>query len=495
MSIEKMEGINMSNKLCWDKLLCSERIRESSTKGNAKLSISDANYDHRNEFDKDYDRIVYSSSVRRLQDKAQVFPLQENDFTRTRLTHSLEASALGRSLGYAIGEWLLSEKHFSEYKQVRELSALLEVAALIHDLGNPPYGHYGEDIIRSWFNDWFKSSEFSLLEKSKILAQLTDQQKSDFILFEGNAQTLRIVSKLQLLNDEFGANFTYGTLATIIKYPWSSIDKKAQQKGKFGYFQSEEALAEDIYNHTGTGKGIKHPATFLLEAADDIAYLNADVEDGVKKGLIPWELEYKNIKSKLTKEYPETYNWLFEKLDKIGEENEKKGIQSNITDIQNFKIYSQGLMFKHAVKSFKNNYESIMDGHYYKDLLNDKEIIPLVKEMKRLAGKYCFSSSEVISLELVGDSVVKGLLDKFVCPIVKCESDIKTKTYEGKIYSLISENFKKVCCFDDDSKEFKKCISETTMYDRLLLITDYISGMTDSYAVNLYRELLGVKLP
>lgn len=186
----------MCKKLDWEKLLCGERERHSYSKDDNKFDIGDERYDHRNEFDKDYDRIVYSSSVRRLQDKAQVFPLQENDFTRTRLTHSIEVSALGRSLGYAIGKWLQHKQQFSN-EQTTEISALLQVAAIIHDLGNPPFGHYGEEVIGNWFKNWFSSEQYKDIEKSYDLnKRLNNQQKSDFINFEGNAQTLRIVSKL-----------------------------------------------------------------------------------------------------------------------------------------------------------------------------------------------------------------------------------------------------------------------------------------------------------
>lgn len=484
----------MDNRLDWTKLLCGDRCRESSTKKNNSYSINHEFYDHRNEFDKDYDRIVYSSSVRRLQDKAQVFPLQENDFTRTRLTHSLEASALGRSFGYAIGEWLLEEKKdFTNYKQVRELAALLQVSALIHDLGNPPFGHYGESIIRNWFKEWFVNPDFTKINDKFKDKKITEEQKQDFIKFEGNAQTLRIVSKLQLMNDEYGANFTYGTLATIIKYPWSSIDEKASKK--FGFFYAEKNLIEKIEEATGVGCNLKHPATFLLEASDDIAYLLADIEDGVKKGIIPWNSEYEKIKYNLLEKDEETYKYMFSKLDEIKKQSiDKKIPNDDLIAVQNFKVFSQGLMFKQAVKSFKENYEDIMTGKFNQDLLKSTKSNALQKELQELAKKYCFINQEVISLELVGDNVITGLLDRFVPLLTDIENELDLSSYEGKMYSLISDNFKYVCCFDQKNKkqiEFK----ETSMYYRLLLITDFISGMTDSYAVNLYKKLIGVKLP
>lgn len=486
----------MENRLDWTKLLCGDRCRESSTKKYTSQNINDEIYDHRNEFDKDYDRIVYSSSVRRLQDKAQVFPLQENDFTRTRLTHSLEASALGRSFGYAIGEWLLEEKKdFTNHKQVRELAALLQVSALIHDLGNPPFGHYGESIIRNWFKEWFETEEFRTINDKFKDKKITEEQMQDFIKFEGNAQTLRIVSKLQLMNDEYGANFTYGTLATIIKYPWSSMDEKAKSKEKFGFFYAEKNLIEKIEEATGVGGKLKHPVTFLLEASDDIAYLLADIEDGVKKGIIPWNSEYEKIKDNLLKKDEKTYKSMFLKLDEIKKQSiDKKIPNDDLIAVQNFKVLSQGLMFKQAVKSFKDNYEDIMTGKFDKDLLKSTKSNALKKELQELAKKYCFINQEVISLELVGDNVITGLLDRFVPSLTDIEKNLDLRSYEGKMYSLISDNFKYVCCFDQKNKKQIE-FNETSMYYRLLLITDFISGMTDSYAVNLYKKLIGVRLP
>lgn len=484
--------MNNDDKMVWDKLLSGKRERGSTTTYEGEKW-----FDHRDDFDKDFDRIVYSSSVRRLQDKAQVFPLQENDFTRTRLTHSLEASALARSFGYAIGEWLLHEGHIESEKDQRKLSTMLQVAALIHDLGNPPFGHYGESIIRSWFKKWFVSDEFKELnenykQKHGGIAIISEAEKKDLIYFEGNAQTLRIVTKLQMLNDAYGANFTYGTLATIIKYPWNSSSDKAKSKGKFGYFMAEEALVKKIFNETGISEGKKHPATYLLEAADDIAYLTADIEDSVKKGILPWYKEYDIIKAKLGSK--DLYKDFFKDLDRISAESKDNKIPNDdMIAIQNFKIKTQGLMFRCAIKSFIENYDAIITGKYTEDLIKHDDCKDIVKELKRLAGEYCFSNKEVISLELVGDNVITGLLDRFVTTIVNCEDPHNKKIYAGKMYSLFSENFTYICRLDDNGqlREFK----DTSLYEKLLLITDYISGMTDSYAVNLYNKLLGVKLP
>ncbi|WP_288479138.1 dGTP triphosphohydrolase [uncultured Clostridium sp.] len=470
----------MKYKLDWNKLLCGERERDS------EKSFTE----HRNEFDKDYDRIVYSSSIRRLQDKAQVFPLQENDFTRTRLTHSIEAAALARSLGAAIGDWLRRNGEFEE-KQERELASLLQVAALIHDLGNPPFGHYGEDVIRKWFVEWFKSNEYKNIEKK---LRLSENEEKDFINFEGNAQTLRIVTKLQMLNDQFGVNFTYATLATIMKYPWLSSFENSIKKNKFGYFNAEKKVVEKIYKCTGLEDEVRHPATFLLEAADDIAYLCADIEDSVKKGIINWEKEYTKIKYKLMNENKD-YSNMFKKLDELNEKNIKNDIpEYELVSIQNFKVRAQGLMIKYAIESFKENYALIMNGDYKcNSLLDNENIKGLIDELKRIQ-KHCFVDKEVLTLELVGDKVISGLLDMFVNELVKCKDEPNSKKKSGKLYRLISDNFKYVCLFDYENNR-KREFNELRVYDKILLITDFISGMTDSYAVKLYKELTGVKLP
>jgi len=303
------------------------------------------------------------------------------------------------------------------------------------------------------------------------------------------------VSKLQILNDEHGVNFTHATLATIMKYPWASGDIKCKlNKNKYGYFEAENDLVAKIRQSTQLQAGIRHPATLLLEAADDMAYLNADIEDAVKKEIIPWEQEYKDIKEKLIRIDRDSYGYMFNKLDEIYKENKSKMVPGlELISVQNFKVFSQSLMFKHTVKSFKDNYDDIINGIYNDELLNHNKILPLVKELKRLARDYCFNNPEVITLELLGHDVINGLLDKFVLGLTSLDIDTSTRTYEGKLFSLISENFRFVCCYNKHSNQ-NKDFKDINLYEKLLLITDFIAGMTDRYAVYLYRTLTGVNL-
>lgn len=465
--------------LKWEKLLCSDRQRETTTE----------TLPHRNEFDKDYERIIYSSSLRRLQDKAQVFPLQRNDFTRTRLTHSLEVASLGRSLAWSIGEWLHTEKEvFKDFKEVKQLASLVEVSCLVHDLGNPPFGHYGEDIIRNWFNNWFSTHEYRTAENQ--YGKLTEQQECDFLLFEGNAQAIRILSRLQFLNDQYGANFTYSTLATLMKYPWASNNPKAKEKEKFGYFQAEEELFNKIKENVGID-GCRHPATFLVEAADDMAYLTADIEDAVKKGVFDWEIEYQKVKKEFEKRYPN----LFDKLEIYREEATNNQVpDKNLIDVQNFKVRVQGIIFGEVVEAFKENYDEIIKGNFNEELIYVSKAKDLAEYLKKLARREVFSNKEVLTLELVGDRVITDLLSLFVNAVTNEKIGEKTKTKNEKLVHLISKNFRHIQKIDIDGKpsiEFR----DLNLYNRLMLVTDFISGMTDGYAVNLHQELLGVKLP
>lgn len=471
--------------LTWEKLLCTERERKSSSSKSEK-------YVKRNPFESDYDRIIGSSSVRRLQDKAQVFPLQENDFTRTRLTHSIEVSALARSLGKAVGLELL-EKNKMERDQVEELEALLQTIGLIHDLGNPPFGHYGEKVIRNWFDKYFQSSNNT---------SLTDKEKNDFLYFDGNVQNIRIITKLQTQNDEYGANFTYGTIASVIKYPWDSSNEKClnskNDKNKFGYFLSEKELIKKIRNKMNLYGETRHPATFLMEAADDIIYLCDDIEDGVKKGYIDWPTEYAKLKKVLPK-----YKNLFDDIDKKNPCSKMSKEEIVIANSRNFRNAVQSYLFKKAVKNFISRYDDIMTNKFEeKELLYTEN--DLIKKLKDIMKNTCFSSKEVIQLELVGDKVISTLLDIFVPVILEQEEKlVDTSTYPGKVFSLISPNFIFIALHkylkegieESEVKEEKiKALKNLTEYEKLHIVVDFISGMTDSYAVNVYKELMGMSL-
>ena len=276
-------------KMNWNTLLCEKRRREHSSKESTDL---------RSEFQKDYHRIIQSASFRRLQDKTQVFPLDKSDFVRTRLTHSLEVSSFAKSLGHMILQNLMAHGRKDITSEVESNAcSVLECAGLIHDIGNPPFGHFGEDYIREWFRANLPKIKFKGQEIDKLL---TPQMAGDFYHFEGNAQALRLLTKLHFLVDENGMNLNYTLLNTIIKYPVSSveIDKDSGEirTKKMGYYYAEQDIFKEITKSTGA-VGCRHPLAFILEAADDIAYKTADIEDAAKKGFITYQQLLDELKS------------------------------------------------------------------------------------------------------------------------------------------------------------------------------------------------------
>ena len=274
----------MTNDTRWNLLLGEKRFRKKSPTNES---------DGRNTFENDYGRLISSAPIRRLQDKTQVFPLEESDYTRTRLTHSLEVSYLGSSIGQSI-ENLLLENGNLDYKLKGYLSSLLRVGGLIHDLGNPPFGHFGEEAIKKFFEKYFEKNSNT---------KLSELEKADFKNFDGNVQTLRILSKLYYFGDSYGYNLNYSSLASIIKYPSNSINGNKKPtteiaKKKFGYFVTETKTYKKINDYLKLGNR-RHPVVYLLEAADDIAYSAADIEDGVKLRKVNLEQIEKIFSNKL----------------------------------------------------------------------------------------------------------------------------------------------------------------------------------------------------
>ena len=303
----------------WEQLLSPQRSRESSRKYGRSTDL-------RSEFEKDYHRIIGSASFRRLQDKTQVFPLDKSDFIRTRLTHSLEVSSLAKSLGQNIGENILAYKKDPEFTpQMKEdICNILQCAGLIHDIGNPPFGHFGETAIR----EWFRRNLSKLTFHGKLIEDvLTEQMKEDFYHFEGNAQALRLVTKLHYLVDEHGMNLTYALLNTIIKYPVSSLEINEKsgniREKKMGYYYADTDVFRRITSATGAGN-CRHPLTYILEAADDLAYKTADIEDAFVKGFITYSMLEREL-TVLDGREPRSPFRAGEKLRQASERGIKKG--------------------------------------------------------------------------------------------------------------------------------------------------------------------------
>lgn len=464
----------------WDQLICADRVR-----GRGKKSGTDL----RTEFEKDYHRIINSASFRRLQDKTQVFPLDKSDFIRTRLTHSLEVSSFGKSLGQNISEKIFREIKDPGFRQEHKADVcdILQCAGLIHDIGNPPFGHFGESCIRQWFKDNMSCLEF---EGKPLNQWLTPQMQEDFYNFEGNTQALRLVTKLHFLVDEHGMNLTKGLLGTIIKYPVSSqeIDKKSGdiRTKKMGYYYAENQIFNMIQEDLGTD-GRRHPLTFLLEAADDIAYKTADIEDAYKKGCISFE----RLVDELKKRGPEDsriYDKMIADLEYRRVKAEERGLSDpELNAVQNWIIGVQGRMIAEATDGFVSNYDAIMEGRMKTDLFAGRETEYMMDALGSIAFDYAFNTKQILKLEIAADTVFRFLLDSFVAAAINYDTEHPQSEVQEKLMAIISENYKGIYHIyaKDKSKEEK-------LYLRLLLVTDYICGMTDTYAKDLYQELKGI---
>ena len=469
----------------WSKLLCEKRQRETSNKD-----------DIRNEFQKDYHRILQSASFRRLQDKTQVFPLDKSDFVRTRLTHSLEVSSFCKSLGQMIFQNVI------QYKQDKEVTddvkdkicSVLECAGLIHDIGNPPFGHFGEDTIRDWFKKNLSMIKYNGTEVSELLSE---EMLNDLYHFEGNAQALRLLTKLHFLVDENGMNLNYTLLNTIIKYPVSSTeinkDSNDIKVHKMGYYYAEKELFENITSNTGA-VNCRHPLVFILEAADDIAYKTADIEDAVKKGYITYfqllnELKSDKYINKCADEGElKEYNKAIERL----EYYYKKAVENNVSSpeqnaVQRWAIYVQGVLLKCAAFGYTSNYTSIMEGTFTKEIIEVSRANALSSALGDLAYRYVFTSKTIYKLEISAGAIFEFLLNKFVNAVLYFDTDKKLSAMDKRLIALISENYMRAYkSYSDGKNEIEK------LYMRLLLVTDFICGMTDSYAKRLFQELSGI---
>ena len=468
----------------WGKLVNGERMRHSTQLPE----------DSRSPFESDYDRIIYCSAFRRLQDKAQVFSLEKQDYVRTRLTHTLEVASLGRSFGKDIGDKLAKKnvKFFLSNDSVKfDIAAIISSACLIHDVGNPPFGHFGEYAIQNWFEKWFKKNDF-------YLKQMKDKEILDFLKFEGNAQSFRILTKLQYLIDGNGLNLTFAVLSTLLKYPRISTEvyklenskaeplySKTKLKNmvsykKHGCFQSEVDTFKKVKEKVGI-KDFRHPLAFLVESADDIANSAADVEDAFKKKAIDYSKIYSSFKKALGNKHDIVKN-----MNRYYRESKvQKYPEPEASVIQRLRALLQGRMFRSCISVFLQNYESIIEGEYDCDLIsqaNDDSQL-MYNTLMDLACDNVYCNNNVISLELVGLKVINELLDIFV-PAILSEQCNEIKSEMGKYFNLISPNFRFVM----------NNYTEETLYNKLQLATDFICGMTDSFALDLYQKLTGYRI-
>ena len=470
----------------WKTLLSAERERVYPGKQVAEKKKST---DLRSEFEKDYHRIIGSASFRRLQDKTQVFPLDKSDFIRTRLTHSLEVSSLGKSLGQNVGENILQYRKNSGFTpQMKEdISHILECAGLIHDIGNPPFGHFGETAIREWFE---RNLPNLMFRDRKAEDLFTDQMKNDFYHFEGNAQALRLVTRLHYLVDEYGMNLTYALLNTIIKYPVSSVEIDTEcgdiKCKKMGYYHADQDIFRKVTEATGTGNR-RHPLTFLLEAADDLAYKTADIEDAFVKGFITYYTLEREL-APLEESCPESPFKPLEKLHRLYVRGQEKHVTSPESyAVKNWIVSAQGFLISCATFGFTSNYDDIMAGTYRKDLFSGTYGEKLMDLLGDMAYRYVFSSRTIYKMEVSEAAILDYLMDRLVRAVLYYDTDVKMDSIDERVVSFISDNYKNAYRIQAEGKT-----EEEKLYLRLLLVTDYVCGMTDSYAKRLYQEMNGI---
>lgn len=441
----------------WDSLLNSTRLHDNKPRDPR---------DPRSPFQQDIDRIVFSSAFRRLAHKTQVHPLTENDHTHTRLTHSIEVSSVGRSLGTLVGSRLREENEGFRKTGITadEIGYIVQAACLAHDIGNPPFGHSGEKAIASWFSEK-RQSGWPLFD------DLTEAECQDFEKFEGNAVGFRIVSKLENNRFRGGLRLTHAVLSTFTKYPSGADAEKDAYIGtkKNGYFQSEKAVFNGIAEETGLAAHDqpncwkRHPLTFLVEAADDICNSVIDLEDAYYLGVLRYQ-EVEEILAGLAQ------------IDTLRADKTKK------ERIGYLRSQAIGRSVDQAADHFMANLSGYVNGTKNRAIVKEIE----TAEAFAQAGAKClevFHLDSITQRELAGYSVLHGLLDEF-CAAVE---DLRSQNWDRSQTSHKSQHLLRL--IGDDFPENPVSLST---YDALMLITDYLSGMTDRYALSLYQRLRGI---
>ena len=445
----------------WDKYLNANRVKGYSER--------DKQNDPRNEFESDFGRVIFSPAIRRMHDKTQVFPLTTDDNIHSRLTHSLEVMAIGYSLGLKLVEnnEFIELSGLDKNKVLREIPIILKNVCLVHDIGNPPFGHFGEEVIKNYFQKKFKTNNFGL----------DDKESEDFTKFDGNAQGFRVLTKLQVLDDAFGLNLTFATLASYLKYPNpNAINKVKLSQKKRGVFQSErkylDIIAEGCDLKTQEGEYIRHPLSFLMEAADSICYLVMDIEDGFNKG---W-YDFEKIKS------------ILGKLNGIGNILESADKKINrVSKIVNLRIGLIKYLVDLTISNFIKYYESICNGTYNQELINDDEN-KVANTLLGICVSEIFPQKDIQFLELTGDSVISGLLDYYIEFLFHENED-----YRKRAIGLISSSIIRASILEN-KLGYNGKFEDLSNYYKLRVIADFITGMTDQYALNHFQKLSGQKI-
>jgi dGTPase len=442
----------------WDKLITD-----------CRLGLEDRNTpkddDIRSIFQRDYDRIIFSSPFRRLQDKTQVFPLPGSIFVHNRLTHSLEVASVGRSLGNLVAAELNKSKDSTLNSKISEIGAIVSAACLAHDLGNPPFGHSGEYAIA----DFFKRGGGLNYQND-----LTPEQWSDFTCFEGNANAFRVLSHQFEGKRDGGFALTYSTLASVVKYPFESA--LAGGKPKFGFFQSEKELFEKIASKLNMVKlsdhplhYMRHPLVYLVEAADDICYQIMDIEDAHKLKILTYaETEVLFMKFFHPKDDAATLENIAKNLKLVSDANER---------IAYFRAMVIGKLTRECAILFR---EKLKDYNQAEKIVPLFDLLPepsksAMEKVRAISWAQIYNDKAVVEIEIAGYKILGTLLEAFITASIEQDSFLSKK-----LLSLIPSQYQN---------------KDQSMYGKIQTVVDFVAGMTDLYALNLYRKITGMELP
>jgi len=427
----------------------------------------------RTDFQRDFDRVVFSSAFRRMQDKTQVFPLSKVDYVRTRLTHSLEASSIGRSLGTLVGEQVIARHGLAEF-EAADFGSIVAAACLAHDIGNPPFGHSGEDAIRQWAH----TAEYG----APRVAMLKGSEREDFLSFEGNAQGFRIVTRLQNPDNEGGLQLTCATLAAFTKYPRESCLGGSQYRGisakKQGFAAADRASFETVAETVGLiardnhhAMWCRHPLAFLVEAADDISYRVIDIEDGYRLGHFSYQ-EVLDLFWPLISD-PERQAPRLKKIQDLKDR----------VEFLRAKVINE--VIRQVLECFMDNEADMLAGRFDVPLLQELPVSEALDALIENARQRIYCAPEVVSIQAAGFQVISDLLERFT-QVVDDVADRgeRASPHSRMLIRLVPEQF-----------IGPQRVPVDDAYQRLLMLTDFVSGMTDSYAVSLYKKVTGISLP
>lgn len=452
----------------WEKLLSSNRLGDERR--------GEGNHEFRSAFQRDFDRIVFSSAFRRLQDKTQVFPFPASDFVHSRLTHSIEVSSVARTLGNLAGEFVIANNPKLKEKEIYPnlFGDITAAAALAHDVGNPPFGHSGEDAISDFFKSGVKYAEKKLF---------TETEWNDLTRYEGNAHGFRLLTNHHPGETHGGLRLTFATLATFAKYPRESFidgkelisnDIKRVSAKKFNFFQTEKQFFTEVADNTGLIKlsnnnstalaWARHPLAFLVEAADNICYRLIDLEDGYKLNFISYDEVEELLLPFLKKSRNAVSSTM--KFNNLNDKGEKIGYLRALAINE--------LIFE-VISVFKSNYENIMFANFDDELTNHIESFNHLEGDIKKANYFLYDRKPVVQIEITGNKIIHGLLETYL----EAQND-RTKKINKKIIQLLPGQF---VANQDDSP-----------YIKAMKTVDFIARMSDSYALNLYNRITGQKL-